>query len=289
MGNVFTDMFSSNVKGEGFEAIPQTESQRAAETKLIDLGTRPINFPRAGVAPLSDIETAGLNELRKLITTGGGGDIDLSQDVLRSIVTAPSNPLADPRFEAFQQFSRDEEARTIGSARRGAQKGGVFKGSQNLAVEGKTRARFSGERMSVLGDIIQQGIDRKLIASTQLNRQAVDTPLKMVQAAMSAGATPRMIEQLLEDAEFQQKISTLMFPFSTQAPILSNILNKEAFAWNPGTTDPPIFSQIAPVIAAAMLGGMGGGGGAGGFSAGGTGGVSSFGGGPTGGFTSVPV
>ncbi|KKL15022.1 hypothetical protein LCGC14_2509770, partial [marine sediment metagenome] len=206
MGNFFTDMFSSNTKGEGFEAIPQTENQQTAEARLMDLGTRDVSFPKAGVAPLSDIETAGLDELRKLISTGGDGDIELSQDVLRSIVTTPSNPLADPRFEAFQQFSRDEEASTIGSARRGAQKGGVFKGSQNLAVEGKTRSRFAGERMNVLGNIIQEGIDRKLIASTLLNRQAVDTPLKMVQAAMSAGATPRMIEQLLEDADFKQKI-----------------------------------------------------------------------------------
>lgn len=251
----FLDIFESKTRGAGFESVPQTENQKAAEKRLMSLGTQPVNFPTAQVAPLSDIETTGLDELRKLIATGGGGDIELSQDVLRGIVNAPTNPLADPRFEAFQQFSRDEEARTIGSTRRGAQKGGVFKGSQSQIAEGETRSRFAGERMSVLGNLIQEGIDRKLIASTQLNRQAVDTPLKLVQAAMSAGATPRMIEQLLEDADFQQKIQTLLFPFDTQAPILQSILNKEAFAYNPGTTSPSIFSQIAPVIGAKIAAG----------------------------------
>ena len=247
----FSDIFKNKTEGRGFDLVPQTENQKTSEKRLMTLGTQSVNFPTAQVAPLSDIETTGLDELRKLISTGGGGDIELSQDVLRSIVNAPSNPMADPRFEAFQQFSRDEEASTINSTRRGAQKGGVFKGSQSQITEGETRSRFAGERMNVLGNLIQEGIDKKLIASTQLNRNAVDTPLKLVQAAMSAGATPRMIEQLIEDQKFQQKIQTLLFPFDTQANILSSIMNKEAFAFEPGTTSPSRLSHIAPVAAAA--------------------------------------
>jgi hypothetical protein len=233
-----SDFFSGGEKKLHGPEILETEWAPQMRAFLTELMTRQPNMPLQSVAGMTDTEQAGQSMLAKLLSGGMFED-----------------PRESDYYKGFRAENEMEEEGALSRLKRLSQRGGmgVMPGvgpSTGLATgAGKTMARYSGQRLSLLGGLYNQERER-------------DNPYTRLQAVSQYGGLPREIQNQQGQALYNQQYGNMMFPYQNQAPIAQNLLNYQPWHQPQYAQTPSMFSKImqtgaaiAPYVAAPFTGG----------------------------------
>lgn len=257
-------IFESKVKGEGFKKIPLTEIQKTAEQYLGDLlSGKEVFDPRriAEFPPAMQEAIAMVDRIMK----GGIPEIDQAIQVTADRMMAP--PETVPGLEGLFERTREMGADLLGRTQRGLAMTGNLpsESSAGEKIYGRTFQDILEGLITAAYPYYAQGLEAKYRAPMELaslGTQRVTTPLNL---ATTVGALTMQKEQSEFDAILEAIRKTKEFPFQVQAPIASNLLGQQMYAYNPGTYQPSPFSQIAQPLSmlgsAAIMKGAGTGGG----------------------------
>lgn len=178
----------------GGQGKPKTPRLTKAANTMEDLYSQDIKYPLQGVAGLSDFENRGLSGLSDIMA---------------------GKAFRDPRTSPYYQSVREEGKRLTdegASALRHRQnRAGAYNASTAINQEGDYRADMGNKIMGVLGQLFEA-------------ESARDNPYTRLQAGMTYGSLPRMIEQSGMDAGYNQSIQNLLAPFQLQAPLMQALL-----------------------------------------------------------------
>ena len=264
----FSDIFSSDTKDEGFKKIPLTETQKKAEEYLGNLLEGKETFDPRQIAEFPPAMQEAIAMVDKIMA-GGIPEIDQAIKITADRMMAP--PEQVPGLEGLFERTREMGADLLGRTKRGLAMTGNLpsESSAGEKVYGRTWQDIMNEMVTSAYPYYAQGIDAKNRAPMELaslGTQKVTTPLSL---ATTVGRLPMDREQSVFDAILEAARKTQEFPYAGKAPVASNIMDQQMYTYNPGTTSPSMFSQIANPLAtlgsAAMLSGGGGGGRTGGW------------------------
>ena len=258
MGNFFSDFFSSTRKGEGWEAIPLSESQKLAD-KIQEamLKAKEIFEPR-GIAGLTDIEEMAVNAVRKMLK-GGITGFDEAISSIKDIMTKPITPESVPGVSGLFKKAQELGSSLLGKTQRRLQLGGNLpsESSAGTKIYGRTWQDILDSFITSASSLYQPYVSAKLSAPERLaslSERKVTTPVSM---GTTVGKVPRDINQQVLDAIFEAQRMTQTFPYTFTAPYAQGVMGQERYAWDPGVTSPSIFSQIAsavtPIATASIL------------------------------------
>lgn len=264
------DLFGGGGSEGGFEQIPLTPEQQQAEDFLVGLLGDVPDIPTRGITGLTDLERESQERLADFSRLGEPETLTKAIDSLNNLLSASPDVRETPGFQAFLEES--ERLRGLGQsniARQGQGRTGGF----SLPTARQSAEFDEGVNRNILGELgRRQELNRQF--QLQAIPQALNVasaqrafPLQQLGAVQQLGALPRQIGQLGQDALFNQQLQTVLFPFQSQAPIASNILGRDAFAFQQGTPD----SEGSIGDIASLIGkfGSAGGTGTGGFGGGG--------------------
>ncbi len=245
MGNFFTDLFSSNIKGEGFEEVPLNKIQEDAEAFLSGLTKG--KGPRQQIAGLTDLEKRAVGLASQFVTSPISPELQEAIDLTRATATGDIDVLKDPTLRALvertERFGQRESNRLAQSIQiRG---GSASTGGRNLLGTSLERQKSNilatlAPFASTLKQIQEQAVGRL----AELGGRKTGEQLTKIGIGTEVGGMMRNIQDRINEALFNQQL----FPFTAQAPIASSLLNREAFTFNPGVISPSIVSQIAGLI-----------------------------------------
>lgn len=184
--------------------------------------------PTRTVAGMSEAEIAGMG-------------------ILKSIMAGDSfaDPTTSPAYLGYRRASMAEEDRGASRIRRGAQIAGMGGSGRAAGAEGRYRSDMANNRMSLLGQLFE----------TERNR---DNPYTRLNAAMTVGALPRLIEDAGNNSQYDTLMKVLMMPYQEGGKIANSLLNYQPWYTPTEISSPSMFSQIASVaapIAGMALGG----------------------------------
>ena len=214
-------------KAAELKEVPLTDAQKRAIRSTRGLLNEP-TLPERQVAGMSEAEQA-------------------TQSILASILggQAFEDPRTSDLYRGLREESLGEEERGIGALRRRAQMGGMYNSGTSLAEEGRARQGFANDRMSLLGGLYQ-------------NERAMDNPYTRLQAGMTAGSLPRLLQQAQQDTTWQNMMDPIQFRYQQIAPIAQAL-----FGMTPTTymtaPEPSGLSQMAPMLGAGLGGLLGAG------------------------------
>lgn len=179
------------------EVIPQTGWQRKGIGYLKGLlGTTP-DLPTRQVAGMSEAEQQGQGILMKVLSGQSFQD-----------------PRTSPLYEGLRAESISNENRNADILRRRAQLGGGFNSSASFGAEAQLRNQASNQRLTLLGGLYNQERNR-------------DNSYTRMAAASQYGALPRMLEQMQQEAVFQQEMQQQMFPYTQGSSIAQALMSHQ--------------------------------------------------------------
>lgn len=259
-----SDIFETKTEGRGWGAIPQSELQKRMEKFLEDLATMAQEFEARKIAPLTEAERGAVGIAEKTVAEGSPGMTE-AIDTIRKIMYGPIEEL--PGLEGALQRIGEVGARALGSKKRSLAATGNLpsESSKGRDVYGRLMTDVEKEMITAAYPFYAQGMEAKLNAPVTLANLGVQDVATRTGVGTTTGALPRTIEQSILDAIFEATRTTQTWPYGAPAGIASNLLNKQAYAFDPGISSPSFFSQIAQPLAtlggAYMMRGGGGGGG----------------------------
>jgi len=201
--------------------------------KLRNIAGSSAKFPTLQVPGMTAIEQQAQSVLGNLLAGGTFQD--------------PSTSLL---YQGLRRESEREEEKGAGELRRFAQLGGMGQSSRAIGMEGDYRANMANRRSSLLGSLYNQ-------------ERARDNPYTRLAAVAQYGGLPREIQGQRNQAEYQKMIQDLLFPYTTQAGLLQQIIGNEQW-YKPmvtadsggGWTD--MIGSIAGIAGTVLGGPMGG-------------------------------
>ncbi len=170
--------------------------------KLRNIAGRTATFPTLQIPGMTDIERQAQGVLGNLLSGGTFQD--------------PSSSLL---YQGLRRESEREEERGAGELRRFAQLGGMDRSSRAIGMEGEYRAGMADRRSTLLGSLYERERDR-------------DNPYTRLAAVSRYGGLPREIQGQRNQAEYQKMIQDLLFPYTTQAGLLQQMISNEQW-YNP--------------------------------------------------------
>lgn len=241
-------IFGNNTSGQGFEKIPLTKDQKAAQSFLMAQLNKSVNIPTQQVAGLSPTEQLLQNNLSSYFGAGGGyqSGMNAINDQTKYV-----DPVTSPYFKGLAQQSQLAKEKGVSALRQRSQLGGMLFSSPSARAEGEYTSNLDANLMAQLGQLENQQKAQQLQAA----QMAMQNPLAALNSAAPLAAQPRTLEQALMEAQYNQQLQSMLFPYQYQAPIAQGIMNNQAYAWNPGTTSPSMFSTITGGIGS-ILGGL---------------------------------
>lgn len=244
-------IFGSQTKGEGWEEKPLTESQKSAEKYLEDLIAGKVTFEPRKIAEFPPAMQEAIAQVDKIMA-GGIPEIDQAIQVTADRMMAP--PEQVPGLEGLFSRTREMGADLLGRTKRGLALTGNLPGESSAGekIYGRTFQDIMNEMVTSAFPFYSQGLEAKYRAPSELANLGIQKATIPLNLATTVGALPMQKEQSEFDAIMEAVRKTQTFPYDAQAGIASGLLNREAYAYNPGTTSPSIFSQVAAPLA--MLG-----------------------------------
>ena len=246
-----SDIFSSSESGGGWEKIPLDKVQKGARQFL--KGLYQAEAPVQQVEGMTGLEQWGQDFLRQFVNASG--DTQQRQFVESKIkeIAGGQDITKLPEYEAIIKRITDEGNLIANRLGRGLQMTGNAPSQAGAGrdVLGRSIGETQSYLMSALAPFASEERSRQTSAlqfleDLQTNKDSRDiTKLGLIQ---SIGGLPRMIEDFKNQAEFASQL----FKFNTQAPIASDLLNMQRYAYQAPTVSPSLFSQVAPVLAAAI-------------------------------------
>lgn len=243
----FDEIFGTQRKEEGFEAIPLSESQQTADKFLKDLITRIETFKPREIAGLATAEQGAVDLVNKIISGGIPG----LNDAIKVLTQRMTDPIeAIPGLEGVFTKARELGSQLLGKTKRGLLLGGNLptESSAGEKIYGRTLQQIMEGLVTAAYPFYAQGAAAKYAAPGQvadLATRAVTVPTAL---ATTTGALPRQISQSVLDAIFEAARMTKMFPYNTQAGVAGQVMGQQRYMYDPGVLSPSIFSQIASAI-----------------------------------------
>lgn len=255
MGNFFSDLINPNVKGRGFEEVPLNQIQQDAEKFLADRFKQ--GAPLQQVAGLSDLEKTAVELASRFVTSPVTPELQEAIDLTRKTATTPVDVTKVPELAALieqtEEFGQRESNRLAQSIQirggAGSTGGRNVLGQQLKSVQSNILATLA-PFASTLRQIRENAVGRL----GQLGLQKTGEELSKISVGQEVGGMVRGIQDRINAALFNQQL----FPFTAQAPIAAGLLNRQAFAFDPGVVTPPTGQSIAR-IAGSFIGAGGGG------------------------------
>jgi len=225
-------LFSSDTSVDYYypKQVPGTEADWARQL-MKTLGQQGINMPLQGTAGMSGNEQTSQNILAKILAGGTFED-----------------PATSQYWQGLRGTMQQEENQGVSNLRRQAQRAGMVRSGPALRAEGEYRQNAANSRNTLLGSLYNQERDR-------------DNPYTRLQAGMTYGGLPRMLEQAKMDALYNQQMGNTLAPYQLQAPLWQQAIGNEMWVNPTVTSSPSSFSQVAgPLggLASAFGGVMGG-------------------------------
>lgn len=269
MGNFFSDLFSSNTKGEGFKKIKLSESQKLADQIQMNMLKKEELFDPRQIAGMTEAEQMAVEAVMKLLNSGIPGFQEAISSV-RDIMTKPLTPENVPGVKGLFKKAEELGSSLLGKTQRRLQLGGNLpsESSAGTKIYGRTWQDILDRFITAASGMYQPFISAKLSAPERLaslSERSVTTPISL---GTTVGALPRTIQQQVLDAIFEAKRKTQEFPYTFTAPYAQGVMGQQRYAYSPGVTEPPLISTLAgaavPIaMGGMMMGGIGGGAGAG--------------------------
>jgi len=239
------NFFETTVKGRDFEEIPLSASQEKSDNFLSSLLGSVPDFPTQGVEGLTGVENMG-QQLLEAIISGKDPDYqkfigNVRQTAGQDLTDVTKNPLIQNIIGETVSAGNTIVNRLLRKAQIGTGDiGNTGAGKDISNVLKDVVKNISGNLLSFQ----QNEQQRKDVATQQLGNVGTQK-LGLVE---EYGDLPRLLNQLRRDASFNQAMTSLMFPYTTQAPIAQNLLSQERYGFDPGVSSPSQFSQIGNFI-----------------------------------------
>lgn len=263
---LFDSVFGSQTKGEGFEKIPLSESQKIADAKRQEILQKKEVFQPREIAGLTKAEQMAVNEVTGMMSRGIPG-VSEAMDAVRGFMNPDLSPKNIPGLSGLFQQVQELGSSLMGKTKRGlAMTGNIPSASSSgTKVLGRTFQDILDRFTTAAYPFYQQQLSNMYSAPERLASLGMGDVTTRTGMAMTTGAAPRTIQQQINDAIFEAKRKTQGFPYDVTFPMTSDVMGEERYGWNPGTTSPSIFSQIASGVGAVapflMSGGLSLGGG----------------------------
>lgn len=207
-------LFSSDTDVDYYypKQVPGTEADWARQL-MKTLGQQGINMPLQGTAGMSANEQTSQNILAKILSGGTFEDPNTSQ-----------------YWQGLRGSMQEEENQGVSNLRRQAQRAGMVRSGPALRAEGEYRQNAANSRNTLLGSLYNQERDR-------------DNPYTRLQAGMTYGGLPRMLEQEKMNSLYTQQMGNTMAPYQLQAPLWQQAIGNEMWISPTVTSKPSGFSQ----------------------------------------------
>ncbi len=230
----------------------------AAMEQLLTLGGTEVDQPTRQVAGLSDAEKfiqnlalnfAGSGTSPTLTTAiGQAGDIAKGTDVTQL-----------PEFKGTMDKILEQGRLDAQGIARGLQIRGAATGTPGRDILGRSVTGTQERLFAAATPFLESERNRRLSGTGLLGSLAGQEEAGQV-SRISTGAgvasMQRVIQQMIQDAQFQKELADIQFKFQTQPDILGRILSNSTGVITGG--GPSDFSTYGPIIASA-IGGLAGG------------------------------
>ncbi len=261
-------LFSKSSKPKVLWAYPNQQADRtnlasaALPGALERLNTAGQSYPGDLVAPLSEFEQTGLEDLDRYLGSTPATETDLykqAEGEISKTLTGGYDPLGDTYYQAYRnqvlnelQESKDRLAASTSSRDK-------YFGGGRISTEGELERESLGDLSLMLAQLAQNERQNKLNAvpmAMNLTTYGETAPLARVAASQEYGDLPREIEQAGLSAEYQEyirQLEDLGIPLDTA---LSLALMQPTGAYNPQQEQKGWVGDVAGIID--ILGGLGG-------------------------------
>lgn len=268
------EFYSPGTKGEGWEPIPLSESQQIADAIQKELlSSKEVFTPR----DIADMTPAEKMAYQAVVDWMGGGlsGVDEAINAVRGFLNADLSPKNIPGLAGLFKKAEELGASLMGKKKRGLAITGNLPSESSAGTKtyGRLWQDIMNEFITSAYPYYQQFINAKLSAPERLANLVTGDITNRIGAATTTGSLPRMIQQMINDAIFEAKQKTQMFPYTFTAPYAQNVMGQNRYAWNSGQ---PVVSEaeaagrlgqgIASIVGMFFGGGAGAAAGAGGLS-----------------------
>ncbi len=243
------DIFANKTRGRGFEKIPLTDVQRQAQAGLLGIGVGDIESPVRQIAPPTQTELFGFNRLSDF-ARGDVPGLETSIGLARDLATTPVTAENIPGFRATETAVRRSGELGINRVLRGLGQRGALSSTTGGRVAGQAAGEASTQLAAALAPLEERAESRRVGAITtlaQLGEAADAGELRRLEATQRF-TLERDLVQAGFDATQASKIADIEIKFrqdQLRLQALAQILGGPGFAFDPGTTSPSIFSQVA--------------------------------------------
>ena len=252
----FDSIFGNQQEGEGFELIPLTPSQKAADQFLWDLFRNIPEFNPRQIAGLTEAEQNSVQTANRVSAEGIPG-LSEAVNAIRELMNSPIDVANIPGMEGLFNKTRELGADLLGKNKRAMTLTGnrISESSAGERVYGNTLQGIMEGFITSAFPFFQQKLQAKYDAPMNLANlatQEVTTPMNI---GTTTGALPRQIQQMMMDAVFEAMRTNKNFPYGGPANAASATMNNQAYMYDPGVTSPSIYSQVAAMVGALSGGG----------------------------------
>lgn len=235
--------------------VPRTPESLAGGEYLTQLLRRSPAIPTQQIAGLTPVEQAIMQYLPQYLASAGtSGDLALGE--YSKILTGGYDPLTSPAYEGFRQEAERLKKEGVTSLRQRAQLGGMLESTSAAAQEAGFINQANSQILQALGQLFEAERGRKMQAAQGI-QSAEGQKLANVAAIGGIAGTERSIEQMRNDAMYQQLLTQIMFPYQQQAQIASTMMGSkyDTYSTGGGLKDWAEAAQFfSPLISAGISG-----------------------------------
>lgn len=243
----------------GFRLIPSTKMQDENRNRLHTLATQTIDLPTRQVPGMNDLQKTGQSLAGKYINADMSGGVTNAIEQLNKTVGGGYDPLTSSEYKGYRELSKLEEENAVNALRRRGQISGVGASTPILSQEGRVRRGFSGDRMSMAGQLLNRERDRMIDATGRLIQAedyAAYDPVRKAAVASEYGDQQRDIETEREDAIYNTLMAEVLAPYTYQVPISQALIDEPRYYYKKKKKSG--LGGIAGSIAGGIIGGPAG-------------------------------
>jgi len=207
--------------------VPDTKYQKQGIGFLQNLLRITPDMPTQQVAGMSPAEQAAQSALMQFVN---GGDMQ--------------DPSTSQFWKGLRANIKLQDDSNVAALRQRSQAAGMFNSSPSYRAEGDYRAQSAANANQQLGQLYQ-------------NERQYNSAANRAQVGMQLGSLPRMLQQQGMDANYQQQMQSLLFPYQNQAPIAQSLMNRQPAQYMQQGQQGILGGMVSQLPMLAMMGGLG--------------------------------
>lgn len=212
---------------------PRPEESKAGGSWLMDFMKRwESDYPQLQIAGLTSSQQQQQGQLSQYLGQGTEG-YNLAMDQTRKTLAGGYDPRTSDYYKGFRQEAEQVRGKSNEAIRRRAQAGGMLQSSPYANIEAGANRELDSFMLRKLGEMYERERDREDTAANRagdLGQQQFGNLL----ASQSMADMPRMIEQMRNQAVYEEQIQELLHAYTYQANIATGMMQ-----YTPGTYTQP--------------------------------------------------